>query len=176
MLSATERGTGGMPSATRFVPGVTTQRSRRVLLRLRFGRMQAGRFTLYATGEPNPSPSCGPKFFTRIQRFVPCPRHLPLSFPLAGRPHGLAVSYPDRVPVLLRVRGPILRDLHVTLQVPFGAVYGEGDLPILFGEAPIDARLHAPVPPGHYVAVVRGWIANAPACGVRAAAIPVSLS
>lgn len=52
----------------------------------------------------------------------------------------------------------------------------EGDLPILFGDAPIDARPPAPLAPGRYVAVVRGWIADAPGCGGRTAVIGLGFS
>lgn len=165
---------GGLELARAHVRGTVTQSPQPVHLKMRFGRLQAGRFTVYASGEPNRSRSCGPKHYSRIHMFRPCPWRLPVRFP--QRPGGPAFGFGDHLPVLMEPLGPVLSDLTVTVRSASGQPVGQGRLPILFGRAPIVARLRGPLAAGRYVAVVRGRIDRAPGCGHPLAPLSFGLS
>jgi len=138
-----------------------------VKVRLRF-RMQAGRYTLVVTGEPNASQSCGPKQLTRAIRFRGCMEKLPLQFP--NPPGGLAADHDGSLPVNVRSKdGTVMRNLEASLYSFAGDTFGRRKLSILFGEAMINIPLDQPLQPGSYSLVVEGTIDQPDVCGPKEA-------
>jgi hypothetical protein len=138
--------------------------SRILRIRLRYG-LQVGRFTLVVTGEPNDDPTCGPKKFTQALRFFPCYESLPITFPRP--PGGRASDYSDTLSVSLATKGPVIRNIHGSLSDFAGTGFGAGNLPILFGEAPIDLHLTQALAPGSYSVFLTGTIDQPKVCGPK---------
>lgn len=162
---------GGLRVAYAVVPGIVTGRERVVSLRLRFGRMQAGRFTLYASGEPNANRSCGPKNTSRVQTFRGCPPTLPVSFPTP--PGGVARDYGGYLSVQVHSLGVLLDSLDMTVYDFAGNLVGESTQPILFGDSTFDNPLTVPLQPGGYTVLLDGRVRSAPACGLRRARLVI---
>jgi hypothetical protein len=134
-----------------------------------FRPLQVGMFTLVLTGEPNASPSCGPKQATRVLRFRACADKLPVSFPRL--PGGRAADYRGWLSVPIRSNGSVIRDVRSSVFGFDGSLAGRArGLPALFGELMLDHPLARPLAPGGYTVVVSGLLGDQPrACGRRSA-------
>jgi hypothetical protein len=128
--------------------------TRTVRMRLLLGPMQAGRYTLVLTGEPNRDRSCGPKQRFRTVRFTECPTSLPIDFP--NPPGGAASDYSDLLPISLRTRSGTIRSVRARVYSFSGEFFGEAGLPALFGTARLDVELTRRLDPGGYTVVVEG--------------------
>ncbi len=144
----------GRERAKRTVRNATTLR-----MRLRFP-MQPGRYTLTLFGEPNADPSCGPKHTFRVVRFRDCPLRLPVTFPQL--PRGRAVDYGGLMTVRVASKGPLLRDVDVTLSRFDGTQLGVKRFRTLFGTVAANFSFSGGVPPGDYSVSVRGRISRQP--------------
>jgi hypothetical protein len=156
----------GVSTMRRFARGPATLRLR---LEASFRPMQIGGFTLVLTGEPNASPSCGPKKTTRVVKFRGCRERLPLTFP--SPPGGNAADYEGFLSVPVRSRGPLIRSLTSRIFSFDGLLLGNAtELPALFGETTLDHALLRPLTPGSYTVIVEGWLDEQPrSCGRKSA-------
>jgi hypothetical protein len=142
-------------------------------LKVRLGKifrpLQVGGYTLVVTGEPNASPSCGPKQAFRVVRMRACRATLPVTFP--SLPGGRAADYRDYLSVLVRSDGQVIRDLQSSVYGFDGSLLGRApNLLALFGEQSLDHKLTRALSPGSYTVVVEGWIGEQPrACGPKRA-------
>ncbi len=138
-----------------------------VRLRLRF-RLQPGEYTIYAEGEPNADPSCGPKNRSRTVRFRGCITRLPVTFP--EPPEGIAADYGNYLSFDLSSRGPLIRRLRIFVSSFEGRLFGATRKSVLFGTVTIDVPLRKRLVPGSYTITVRGSIASQPSsCGPKRA-------
>lgn len=134
-------------------------------LRLRY-RLQPGEFTLYAEGEPNADPSCGPKHDSRVLRFRDCITRLPVTFP--EPPGGTAADYGRFLSFALSSRGPLIRHLRVRIYSFDGRFFGATRLPVLFGSKTVDMPLRRALTAGDYTISVWGSIVAQPrSCGPK---------
>jgi hypothetical protein len=135
-----------------------------VRVRLRF-RLQPGAYTLYSEGEPNRDPSCGPKHGSRVVRFRGCTTDLPVSIP--EPPGGVAADYGGFLSFDLASRGPLIRQLDVTVSAFDGTLYGRTRLSALFGTVTVHVPLWQELVPGDYTVTVLGVISSEPgSCGL----------
>lgn len=126
--------------------------SKRLKMRLPYGSMQSGKYTLVVTGEPNSNRSCGPKSYTRVVEFYDCPKGLPLEFPDA--PGGKAGDYGRWLSVHLRSTGGILRRVVIELFDFDNNLFARGKLKALFGTARVDLKLRHKLVNGGYTLIV----------------------
>lgn len=133
-----------------------------VRVKLRYG-LQPGAYTLYAEGEPNADPSCGPKHSSRVLRFKACAASLPVLF--GQPPGGSAADYEGFVSFTLGSRGALIRALNVSLTNFAGELFGSTRLPVLFGAVTVNIPLTRQLVPGGYTITVSGSIpSQPPAC------------
>ncbi|HVA19590.1 MAG TPA: hypothetical protein VMU55_05410, partial [Solirubrobacteraceae bacterium] len=122
--------------------------------------LQPGAYTLYAEGAPNADASCGPKHSSRVLRFRACSASLPVLF--GQPPGGSAADYEGFLSVTLGSRGPLIRELNISLSNFAGDLFGSTRLPVLFGTVTVDIRLTRPLAPGGYTITVSGSISSQP--------------
>jgi len=147
------------------VARTTLRGTTRLFMPLRFGPMQAGRFTLVATGEPNLSRSCGPKKYIRVQSFRDCINTLPVVFPRL--PGGVAADYGEYLSVPVQAAGPLIRGMEMNVYSFAGELYGSGRMSVLFGASTMHMRLTRPLDPGSYTIIMEGTIAQPLSCGPK---------
>lgn len=155
-IAATRQTTGRLSSGT-------------LNLRLAFGPLQQGAYTLVLTGEPNASPSCGPKKFITVVRFRGCLTQLPLRF--VSPPGGAASDYDGYLSATLQSTGPLVRDLEGAVYDAEGTLFGEGTLTALYGQTSLNMKLNRPLVPGVYTVVVAGLIEQPRSCGPKTAQV-----
>jgi hypothetical protein len=138
-----------------------------VRLKLRFA-LQPGSYTLYAEGEPNSSPSCGPKHSSTVIRFLACITSLPVSF--SHPPGGFAEDYEGFLSFALVSKGPLIRHLTVSVSSFAGELFGSTGLSALFGTVTVNVPLKKTLVPGNYTITVQGLISAQPrSCGPKTA-------
>lgn len=136
-------------------------------MKLRFGGMQAGKYTLVVTGEPNRSRSCGPKKYIQVVEFGNCPEHLPIDFP--NPPGGNAADYEDFLTISLRPKLGVMKGVLVEVYSFGGALFARGSLKALFGTAQLNLKLRHKLENGGYTIVVSAAGALPKACGEKTA-------
>ena len=138
-----------------------------VAMRLRFGFLNPGRYTLVIDGEPNANPSCGPKHLFHVVRFRPCASTLPVT--LAHLPGGVAANYGDALTVNADTNY-VLRNVAATLTTFDGAVVDHLSEPLMFGETPINFTMSGGLAPGGYTITLTGRVPGQPGgCGLASA-------
>jgi hypothetical protein len=164
----------GLRVAEGFARG-TVFSTRIVLMYLKFGpRMQSGPYTLYIEGEPNADSSCGPKHFSRVQSFRPCPTRLPVTFPDA--PGGFAADYDGYLSVAATPLGALITNLDMTAYDAAGQLVGEARKSILFGESTFDMPLTQPLHPGPYTVYLEGTQSGVGSCGPKTSQVTLSFA
>lgn len=141
--------------------------SRRLRLKLRYRSLQAGKYTLIVTGEPNASSSCGPKKYTQIVEFYNCPKELPIEFP--DLPGGKAGDYGRWLSVNLQPKGGALRNVLVELFDIDGNFFGRKRLKVLYGTAKVDIPLKHKLLNGRYSLIVHADGGLPRRCGEKTA-------
>jgi hypothetical protein len=138
-----------------------------VKIKLRYP-LQAGKFTLVMYGEPNASPSCGPKHKFQVVHFRGCMTTLPVTFP--SEPTGLATDYGSQVTVNVASAGWILSDVEVSLTSFSGFTLGTRHLAVLYGQESPTFDLSSGLQPGGYTLTATGLVkAQPPSCGPKSA-------
>jgi hypothetical protein len=135
-----------------------------VVMRLRFGFLNPGRYTLVIDGEPNANPSCGPKHLYQVVRFRPCASTLPIT--LSDLPHGLAAAYGDVVTVNADT-DYVLRNVAATLTTFGGTIVDRRSERLMFGETTIKFTVSGGLAPGGYTITLTGRVPGQPGgCGL----------
>jgi hypothetical protein len=145
-----------------------------VKLKLAFGALQVGSYTLVVTGTPTASPSCGLEKFTKVEAFKGCVSTLPLTF--VNPPGGTASAYGAYLSVPLKSNGPLIRELEGAVYAADGTLVGSATLSALYGQATLDLKLDQALVPGVYTVVVAGLIQQPAACGPKTAQISLEFS
>jgi hypothetical protein len=145
-----------------------------IKLKLAFGALQVGSYTLVVTGTPTASPSCGLEKFTKVEAFKDCVSTLPLTF--VDPPGGIASAYGDYLSVPLKSNGPLIRELEGAVYAADGTLYGSATLSALYGQATLQLQLTQALVPGAYTVVVAGLIQQPAACGPKTAQISLEFS
>jgi hypothetical protein len=140
-----------------------------VKLKLAFGALQEGKYTLVVTGSPNADPSCGPKKLTRVISFRGCLTSLPLKF--VDPPGGIASDYGGFLSVALQSTGPLIRNLEGSVYDANGTLFGTGTLGALYGKTTLDMALKQPLVPGDFTVIIDGLIDQPKSCGPKTAQI-----
>lgn len=141
--------------------------SKTLSMKLLFGAMQIGKYTLVVTGEPNTNRSCGPKRYTKVVEFSSCPKGLPISFPNA--PEGKAGNYGRWLSVYLAPQGAVLREIRVELYDFKSNFFGRAKLKALFGVAKVDIKLRHKLVNGSYNLLVTANRGAPRGCGHKRA-------
>jgi hypothetical protein len=135
-----------------------------VVMKLRFGFLNPGRYTLVIDGEPNANPSCGPKHLFQVVRFRPCASMLPIA--LSDLPHGLAAAYGNAVTVNTDT-DYVLRNVAATLTTFAGTVVDRRTERLMFGETAIKFTVSGGLAPGGYTITLTGRVPGQPGgCGL----------
>lgn len=142
------------------------RKPRTVRLKLRFDVLQAGRFTVIVTGEPNTADSCGPKQIADTVSYRVCPGRLPIRFP--DRPRGIASDYEDVVSVPVEATGSLVRGVRSEIYSFAGERFGTASVGALFGRGIAQHRLNQDLQPGGYSVIFEGREAGVPQqCGAQ---------
>jgi hypothetical protein len=142
-------------------------KSKKHVMKLLFGTMQSGKYTLIITGEPNSNRSCGPKKYTKVVEFSDCPKSLPVEFP--DPPGGKAGDYGHWLSIFLRPLHGVLRGVVVELYDADDNFFGKAKLKALFGTAKVDIELRHKLLNGTYTVIVRAKDGLPRACGKKRA-------
>ncbi|HEY5196089.1 MAG TPA: hypothetical protein VIJ51_03575 [Solirubrobacteraceae bacterium] len=145
-----------------------------VKLKLAFGALQVGSYTLVVSGTPTASPSCGLEKFTKVEAFKDCVTSLPLTF--VNPPAGSASAYGGFLSVPLKSNGPLVREIEGAVYAADGTLFGDGTLSGLYGQATLNLKLNQALVPGEYTVVVAGLISQPAACGPKTAQITLDFS
>jgi hypothetical protein len=152
----------------------TLTSSATVKLKLAYGPLQVGSYTLVVTGTPTASPSCGLEKFTKVEAFKDCATTIPLTF--VDPPGGAAAAYGGFLSVPLKTSGPLIRELEGAVYAADGTLFGSGTLSALYGQATLNVKLTQTLVPGVYTVVVAGLIQQPAACGPKTAQITLDFS
>jgi hypothetical protein len=145
-----------------------------VKLKLAYGALQVGSYTLVVTGTPTASPSCGLEKFTKVESFRGCVTTLPLTF--VDPPGGTASAYGGYLSVPLKSNGPLIRELEGAVYAADGTLFGSATLSALYGQATLELKLDQTLVPGVYTVVVAGLIQQPAACGPKTAQITLEFN
>ncbi|HWH10156.1 MAG TPA: hypothetical protein VG165_03445 [Solirubrobacteraceae bacterium] len=145
-----------------------------IKLKLSYGALQVGSYTLVVSGTPASSPACGLEKFTKVEAFKDCVTTLPLTF--VDPPGGMAAAYGGYLSVPLKSNGPLIRELEGAVYAADGTLFGDGTLSGLYGQATLNLKLNQGLVPGEYTVVVAGLISQPTACGPKTAQITLDFS
>ncbi|MEA2371031.1 MAG: hypothetical protein QOH12_1425 [Solirubrobacteraceae bacterium] len=136
-----------------------------ISLKLAFGALQVGSYTVVVTGTLAARPGCGLEKMAKVEIFKPCLTTLPLTF--VDPPGGAAADYAGYLSVPLKSDGPLIRELEGAVYAADGTLFGDGTLTALYGQATLSLKLHSPLVTGVYTVVVAGLIPQPQACGPK---------
>jgi hypothetical protein len=138
-----------------------------VAMRLRFGFLNPGQYTLVIDGEPNASPSCGSKHLFHVVRFQSCASRLPVT--LSHLPGGAAAAYGNTLTVNADTNY-VLRNVAATLTTFDGTIVDRVSERLMFGETAINFGVSGGVVPGGYTITLSGRVPGQPQrCGAASA-------
>lgn len=145
-----------------------------VAMRLRFGFLNPGRYTIVIDGEPNANPSCGSKHLFHVVRFRPCATMLPVTF--SDLPRGAAAAYGDALTVDADT-DYVLRNVVATLTTFGGTIVDQLSERLMFGESAIDFTVSGGLTPGGYTITLSGHVPGQPGgCGSASASAAMRFS
>jgi hypothetical protein len=150
------------------------RKSATVKLKLAYGALQIGSYTLVVTGTPTASPACGLEKFTKVEAFKDCATTLPLTF--VNPPGGTAADYGGYLSVPLKSNGPLIREVEGAVYAADGTLFGSATLSALYGLATLNLKLNQPLVAGDYTLVVAGLINQPAACGPKTAQISLEFN
>ncbi len=145
-----------------------------VAMRLRFGFLNPGRYTIVIYGEPNANPSCGLKHLFHVVRFRPCASELPVTF--SDLPRGAAEAYGDALTVNADT-DYVLRNVAATLTTFGGTIVDQLSERLMFGETAINFTVSGGLTPGGYTITLSGRVPGQPGgCGSASASAVMRFS
>ncbi|HEX3874031.1 MAG TPA: hypothetical protein VHW26_07785 [Solirubrobacteraceae bacterium] len=152
----------------------TLKSSGTLRLKLAYGALQVGSYTLVVTGTPASNPGCGLEKFTKVEAFKGCVETLPLTF--VNPPGGTASDYGGYLSVPVKTNGPLIREVEGAVYAADGTLFGDGTLSALYGQATLGLKLNQALVAGSYTLVVAGLISQPAACGPKTAQITLEFN
>jgi hypothetical protein len=145
-----------------------------VKLKLEYGPLQVGSYTLVISGTPTADPGCGLEKYTKVEVFKDCVTTLPLTF--VDPPGGTAADYGGYLSVPVKSNGPLIRELEGAVYAADGTLVGDGTLSALYGQTTLNMQLNQPLVAGGYTVVVAGLINQPASCGPKTAQISLEFN